>query len=201
MGNLCSKVDSTVVEKTASPTKITPATTEKKKMTKIAIVYYSMYGHVATMAEAVAKGIKDAGAEVDIYQVPETLPEEVLTKMSAPPKNSSHPVIEDPAKLTEYDGIMFGISGRYGSYSAQIKVRVVLTYVVLSRNRLLCLFNLVSLALCRNIFRDRCFVFLMMLFDGLPPIVLSHPSHLSLPYLPTTNNISTTTAAVFFRPL
>eukprot|EP00529_Nitzschia_sp_RCC80_P038026 CAMPEP_0113513890 /NCGR_PEP_ID=MMETSP0014_2-20120614/40110_1 /TAXON_ID=2857 /ORGANISM="Nitzschia sp." /LENGTH=75 /DNA_ID=CAMNT_0000410337 /DNA_START=298 /DNA_END=525 /DNA_ORIENTATION=- /assembly_acc=CAM_ASM_000159 len=74
------------------------------------------------MAEAVAKGIKDGGADVDIYQVPETLPTEVLTKMSAPPKNSDHKVIEDPSTLTEYDGIMFGISGRYGSYSAQIKV-------------------------------------------------------------------------------
>ena len=130
MGNLCSKVDNTTVEKPTSPptkTTTTTATTtnKKKKMTKIAIVYYSMYGHVATMAEAVAKGMKDAGADVDIYQVPETLPEEVLTKMSAPPKNADHPVIEDPAKLTEYDGIMFGISGRYGSYSAQIKVCII----------------------------------------------------------------------------
>mmetsp|Transcript_15376 Transcript_15376/g.38135 ORF Transcript_15376/g.38135 Transcript_15376/m.38135 type:complete len:128 (+) Transcript_15376:4473-4856(+) len=126
MGNLCSKVDSTTTVENTSPTKATTTTTKvttaTKKMTKIAIVYYSMYGHVATMAEAVAKGIKEAGADVDIYQVPETLPTEVLTKMSAPPKNEDHKVIEDPSTLTEYDGIMFGISGRYGSYSAQIKV-------------------------------------------------------------------------------
>lgn len=91
-------------------------------MTKIAIVYYSLYGHVATMAESIKKGIEAGGAECDIFQVAETLPTEVLEKMSAPPKKE-HPVIENPTKLTEYDGIMFGISGRYGSYSAQVKVR------------------------------------------------------------------------------
>jgi hypothetical protein len=137
MGNLCSKGQESAVETTkatlksvpttatTTPTKATPksaTTTTPKKMTKIAIVYYSMYGHIATMAESVAKGIKEAGAEVDIYQVPETLPAEVLEKMSAPPKKE-HPVIEDPAKLADYDGIVFGVSGRYGSFSAQIKVR------------------------------------------------------------------------------
>ena len=90
-------------------------------MTKIAIVYYSMYGHIATMAEEVQKGIKEGGAECDIYQVAETLPEEVLGKMGAPPKKD-HPIITTD-KLTDYDGIIFGISGRYGQYSAQIKVR------------------------------------------------------------------------------
>ncbi len=91
-------------------------------MNKIAIVYYSLYGHVATMAESVKEGIEAAGATCDIYQVAETLPEEVLTKMYAPPKKD-HPVISDPQTLAGYDGIMFGISGRYGQVSAQIKVR------------------------------------------------------------------------------
>uniref|UniRef100_A0A7S2HHC5 Flavodoxin-like domain-containing protein n=1 Tax=Helicotheca tamesis TaxID=374047 RepID=A0A7S2HHC5_9STRA len=86
---------------------------------KIAIVYYSMYGHVATLAESVKKGIEAAGAECDIYQVAETLPDEVLEKMSAPPKKE-HPTIT-PDKLAEYDGVMFGISGRYGQFSAQIR--------------------------------------------------------------------------------
>ena len=88
-------------------------------MTKIAIVYYSMYGHVATIAESVKKGIEEAGATCDIYQVQETLSDEILGKMGAPPKKD-HPVIT-PDKLTEYDGIMFGISGRYGAYPAQMK--------------------------------------------------------------------------------
>ena len=90
-------------------------------MTKIAIIYYSMYGHIATMAESIQKGLVEGGAECDIYQVAETLPDEVLGKMGAPPKKD-HPIIT-PDKLTEYDGFMFGISGRYGQYSAQMKVR------------------------------------------------------------------------------
>ncbi|KAL3903341.1 MAG: hypothetical protein SGILL_010483 [Bacillariaceae sp.] len=88
-------------------------------MTKIAIVYYSLYGHVATIAESVKKGIEEGGATCDIYQVEETLSEDILGKMGAPPKKD-HPIIT-PDKLAEYDGIMFGISGRYGQYSAQIK--------------------------------------------------------------------------------
>lgn len=78
------------------------------------------YGHVAKLAEAVQKGVLAAGATCDIFQVPETLPEEVLTKMHAPPK-ADYPVITDPNTLKDYDGILFGISGRYGQYSAQIK--------------------------------------------------------------------------------
>jgi NAD(P)H dehydrogenase (quinone) len=89
-------------------------------MTKIAIVYYSMYGHIVTMAEAVKKGVEAGGASVDIFQVPETLPEEVLAKMGAPPK-ADHPIIK-PAQLVDYDGIIFGVSGRYGMVSAQLKV-------------------------------------------------------------------------------
>lgn len=92
-------------------------------MTKIAIVYYSLYGHVATMAESVKKGIEASGeATCDIYQVAETLPDEVLSKMYAPPKKD-HPVISDPDTLAGYDGVMFGVSGRYGQVSSQIKVR------------------------------------------------------------------------------
>ena len=53
-------------------------------------------------------------------QVPETLPEEVLTKMSAPPKGD-YPVIE-ASKMTEYDGFLFGLSGRFGTIPAQMKV-------------------------------------------------------------------------------
>lgn len=45
-----------------------------------------MYGHIVQLAEAEAKGIREAGGEVDIYQVEETLPEDVLAKMHAPPK-------------------------------------------------------------------------------------------------------------------
>jgi len=56
---------------------------------------------------------------VDIYQVPETLPQEVLTKMHAPPK-TSHPVLTDPDILTQYDGFIFAFPTRYGRAPAQI---------------------------------------------------------------------------------
>jgi NAD(P)H dehydrogenase (quinone) len=82
-------------------------------MTKIAIIYYSTYGHIATMAESVKKGLEAGGATCDIFQVAETLPEDILGKMGAPPKKD-HPVISADT-MTEYDGFLFGISGRYGS--------------------------------------------------------------------------------------
>lgn len=47
---------------------------------------FSTYGHILQMAETVAEGVRKSGAECDIYQIPETLPEEILEKMHAPPK-------------------------------------------------------------------------------------------------------------------
>lgn len=92
-------------------------------MTKIAIIHYSMYGHVATMSESVKKGVEAvAGVECDIYQVAETLPEEVLGKMHAPPKGD-YPIMTAD-KMPEYDGFLFGLSGRYGMLPAQMKVRL-----------------------------------------------------------------------------
>lgn len=88
-------------------------------MTKIAIIYYSMYGHIVTLAKALQEGVEAAGGTADIYQVPETLPKDVLDKMGAPPK-LSYPIIT-PDKMKEYDGFLFGISGRYGTYPAQLK--------------------------------------------------------------------------------
>ncbi|KAK0387150.1 hypothetical protein NLU13_5463 [Sarocladium strictum] len=85
---------------------------------KIAIVYYSMYGHIKALAEAEKKGIEAAGGSADLYQVKETLPDEVLTKMHAPPKAADVPVI-DAAKLAEYDAFLIGIPTRYGNFPAQ----------------------------------------------------------------------------------
>ncbi|KAF4610779.1 hypothetical protein D9613_007256 [Agrocybe pediades] len=86
---------------------------------KIAIVIYTMFGHIGTMAEAVKNGIKKAGGDADIYQVAETLPEEVLVKMKASPK-PDYP-IATPDTLTKYDAYMFGIPTRYGNMPAQFK--------------------------------------------------------------------------------
>jgi NAD(P)H dehydrogenase (quinone) len=91
-------------------------------MTKIAIIYYSTYGHIATMTDAVKEGIEATGATCDVFQVPETLPEEVLGKMGAPPKRDDPIMTAD--KMVDYDGFIFGCSGRYGTFPAQMKVCV-----------------------------------------------------------------------------
>jgi len=85
----------------------------------IAIVYYSLYGHVATLAEAEKKGIEEAGGSATIYQVAETLAPEILTKMHAPPKQD-YP-IATPDDLLKHDGILVGIATRYGGFPAQMK--------------------------------------------------------------------------------
>lgn len=88
---------------------------------KIAVVFYSMYGHIKALAEAEKAGAEKAGAEVDIFQIAETLPEEVLAKMYAPPKDSNIPVLGSPSDLEKYDGILFGIPTRFGNFPAQWK--------------------------------------------------------------------------------
>lgn len=84
---------------------------------KLAIMYYSIYGHVRTLALSAAQGIKNAGGKVDVYQIPETLPENVLKAMNAPPK--SNDPIASPQTLMEYDGIIFGIPTRFGNQPSQ----------------------------------------------------------------------------------
>lgn len=93
-----------------------PANGSAKKA-KIAIVIYSMYGHIATLAESVSAGVKEAGGEATIYQIPETLDKDVLEKLYAPPK-PAYPLIT-PDELATYDAFLFGIPTRYGNQSAQ----------------------------------------------------------------------------------
>ncbi|ROT36355.1 flavo protein WrbA [Sodiomyces alkalinus F11] len=88
---------------------------------RIAIVYYSMYGHIKQLAEAEKQGIEKAGGTADLYQIEETLPQEVLTKMGAPPKAADVPVLSDPAILKDYDAFLLGIPTRYGNFPAQWK--------------------------------------------------------------------------------
>jgi len=88
-------------------------------MTKIAIIIYSLYGHIGTMAKSIQKGVEAAGATCTLYQVPETLSDEVLGKMHAPPK-PDYPIMT-AEKMKEYDGFLFGLSGRYGMMPAQMK--------------------------------------------------------------------------------
>jgi NAD(P)H dehydrogenase (quinone) len=82
--------------------------------------YYSMYGHVAKLAEEIEKGASSVeGVEVKLWQVPETLSDDVLTKMGAPSKKDV-PIIT-PAELAEADGVIFGFPTRFGMMAAQFK--------------------------------------------------------------------------------
>ncbi|ODQ78822.1 hypothetical protein BABINDRAFT_172104 [Babjeviella inositovora NRRL Y-12698] len=86
---------------------------------RTAIIIYSMYGHIAKMAEAVKVGIESAGGSAEIFQVPETLSPEILSKMHAPAK-PDYPVASTET-LTSYETFVFGIPTRFGNFPAQFK--------------------------------------------------------------------------------
>jgi NAD(P)H dehydrogenase (quinone) len=91
---------------------------------KILIVYYSMYGHVHKMAEAVTEGAREIdGAEVVVRRVPETLPEEVLEKMGAVEAQQamSHVPICTLDELASADAIVFGTPTRFGNMCGQMR--------------------------------------------------------------------------------
>ncbi len=88
-------------------------------MTKVLVLYYSSYGHVEHMAEAVAEGARAGGAEVDIRRVAETAPPEVV-KAAHFKADTAHPVIESPDALAGYDAIVVGAPTRYGRMPSQM---------------------------------------------------------------------------------
>ncbi|KAG7918275.1 hypothetical protein KL925_001968 [Ogataea polymorpha] len=88
-------------------------------MAKIAIVIYSLYHHIATLAKEVAKGIESVGSTADILQVPETLTPELLKMLHAPERPDFPTATVDALK--EYDGIIFGIPTRFGNFPSQLK--------------------------------------------------------------------------------
>lgn len=88
-------------------------------MAKVLVLYYSAYGHIETMANAVAEGVKSAGAEVAIRRVPELVPEEVA--------KASHFKLDQAApiatidELEEYDAIIVGAGTRFGTVASQMR--------------------------------------------------------------------------------
>ena len=88
-------------------------------MAKVLVLYYSSYGHIETMAYAVAEGAKSAGAQVDVKRVPELTPAEVA-KASHFKMDQAAPVAT-PDELANYDAIIFGCGTRYGTMASQMR--------------------------------------------------------------------------------
>jgi NAD(P)H dehydrogenase (quinone) len=88
-------------------------------MTKVLVLYYSSYGHIETMAQAVAEGVREAGAEVVIKRVPELVPEEVARKSGF--KLDQAAPIATVDELPSYDAIIIGVPTRFGNMPAQMK--------------------------------------------------------------------------------
>lgn len=88
-------------------------------MTKVLVLYYSSYGHIEQMADAVAEGARAGGAEVDIRRVAETAPKEVIETAHFK-TDTAHPLIEGPDALADYDAIIVGAPTRYGRMPSQM---------------------------------------------------------------------------------
>jgi NAD(P)H dehydrogenase (quinone) len=91
---------------------------------KINVIFHSLYGHIYKMAEAVAAGAREIkDADVKLYQVPETLPDEVIAKMGATQakKSFAHVPIADMVNLSEADAIIFGVPTRFGMMTAEMR--------------------------------------------------------------------------------
>ena len=88
-------------------------------MAKVLVLYYSSYGHIETLAHAVAEGAREAGASVDVKRVPETVPEEVA-KANHFKLDQAAPIatVDD---LKNYDAIIFGSGTRFGTVTSQLR--------------------------------------------------------------------------------
>ncbi len=93
-------------------------------MAKILVLYYSMYGHIETMASAVAEGVRSVdGVEVIIKRVPELMPEDMARKVGA--KLDQVAPIATVDELPNYDAIIFGTPTRFGNMCAQMRIFLV----------------------------------------------------------------------------
>lgn len=93
-------------------------------MAKIQIVFYSMYGHVYKLAEAIAEGVREVpNTNVTLYQVPELVPEDALKKSGAMEarKAFAHIPVAKPESLADADAIIFGTPTRFGNMCAQMR--------------------------------------------------------------------------------
>ena len=89
-------------------------------MTKVLVLYYSSYGHIETMAQAVAKGAASVdGVSVTVKRVPELMPEDVARNAGV--KLQQEAPVATPAELADYDAVIFGTPTRFGNMAAQMR--------------------------------------------------------------------------------
>jgi len=89
-------------------------------MSKLLVLYYSTYGHIETMANAIAEGARSVeGVEVTLKRVPETLSDEAAQKMGA--KLDQSAPVATPGELADYDAIIFGTPTRFGGMATQMR--------------------------------------------------------------------------------
>jgi NAD(P)H dehydrogenase (quinone) len=88
-------------------------------MARVLVLYYSSYGHIETMAGAVAEGAREAGADVTIKRVPELVPREVAEQSGY--KLDQAAPIATVEELADYDAVIFGTGTRFGNMTAQMK--------------------------------------------------------------------------------
>ncbi|RKR03346.1 NAD(P)H dehydrogenase (quinone) [Kushneria sinocarnis] len=89
-------------------------------MTRILVLYYSMYGHIETMAQAVAEGARSVeGCEVSVKRVPETMDEQAFRQAGG--KTEQDAPVASPDELADYDAIIIGTPTRYGNMAGQMR--------------------------------------------------------------------------------
>jgi len=90
-------------------------------MTKLLVLYYSMYGHIETLSQAIAEGARSVdGVEVTIKRVPETMSPDAAQKAGA--KLDQAAPVADPKELGNYDAIIFGTPTRFGNMAGQMRL-------------------------------------------------------------------------------
>ena len=87
-------------------------------MPKVLILYYSAYGHIETMADAVAQGAREAGAQVAVKRVPELVPEQIARQAHF--KLDQRAPVATIEELADYDAIIIGTGTRFGRMSSQM---------------------------------------------------------------------------------
>jgi NAD(P)H dehydrogenase (quinone) len=88
-------------------------------MTRVLVLYYSSYGHIETMASAIADGVRAAGADATIKRVPELVPEDVAQRSGM--KTAQPAPVAAVEELADYDAVIFGTPTRFGNMAAQMR--------------------------------------------------------------------------------